>query len=452
MCPAYDPNWDKGVTLTESKITWLTYDYELDKNSSVIPTAFDGETIIAREFKTYIIENEYLKITLVPDFGGRILSMIYKPTGHEELWQNPVGAPYLIGEQIFYHDWLMIWGGIFPTYPEPEHGKTWLLPWDFEVITDNSEIVEVEMSFVDNIDNPNAPPNYPTNETGIICRYRVRLEDGRAAIDTQVELENPNASPRQYEYWTNTGLAPGSDPGNSFTDGNAEMIVPIEKVRLPPWYYDLATNEVTTGEERVVYLDNLRWFKNWQREGILYAYPDMGGKNFWGVINHANEEGIFRIADNTKTPGLKFWTFGYDSLNVKPFESPWARRPFIELWAGVTPEFFQKTTLMAGEVYEFEETYSPSVGMTNVNGATEDILVNGFWDEEGQFNLQWHALNPELDVTIRIQQDDILLMNTTFTPDTVNGNAIELEAVNKTISIKITDTTGDILYSVDIFP
>jgi hypothetical protein len=178
----------------------------------------------------------------------------------------------------------------------------------------------------------------------------------------------------------------------------------------------------------------------------------MGGKNFWGVINHANEEGIFRIADNTKTPGLKFWTFGYDSLNVKPFESPWARRPFIELLAGVTPEFFQKTTLMAGEVYEFEETYSPSVGMTNVNGATEDILVNGFWDEEGQFNLQWHALNPELDVTIRIQQDDILLMNTTFTPDTVNGNAIELEAVNKTISIKITDTTGDILYSVDIFP
>jgi len=39
--------------------------------------------------------------------------------------------------------------------------------------------------------------------------------------------------------------------------------------------------------------------------GIAYAAPDMQGGNFWGVINHDNEEGIIRIADNTVTRGLK---------------------------------------------------------------------------------------------------------------------------------------------------
>lgn len=453
IAPLYDAEWDQGVTLTETKIVWHTYDYELDEDHSVIPSSFDEWAIVSREYKAYMIENEYLKITLVPEFGGRILSMIYKPTGHEELWQNPVGAPYLIGDQIFYHDWLMIWGGIFPTYPEPEHGKTWLLPWDFEVITDNGDVVEIEMSFTDNIDNPNAPSNYPTNETGIICRYRVRLEDGRAAIDTHVELENPNESPRQYEYWTNTGLAPGSEPGNSFADENAEMIIPIEEVRLPPWYYELAKEEEPTGEERVVRLDKLRWFRNWQQEGILYAYPDMGGMNYWGVINHGNEEGIFRIADNDKTPGLKFWTFGYDSINVDPFAGARSSRAFIELWAGVTNEFFQKTMLMAGEVYEFDETYSPSVGMTNVNGASENILVNGYWNDEGQFILQWHAINPETKITIIFKQDETILLDRIYIPDTAKGNLIQLEQVSHhPITVLFIDTSGEEIYTTEFYP
>jgi hypothetical protein len=31
----------------------------------------------------------------------------------------------------------------------------------------------------------------------------------------------------------------------------------------------------------------------------------MGGANFWGVINHDNEEGIIRVADAKVTRGFK---------------------------------------------------------------------------------------------------------------------------------------------------
>ena len=51
---------------------------------------------------------------LLPEFGGRILSIIYKPTGHEQLYRTEVGVPYGMGGGNFYYDWLMVYGGIFP--------------------------------------------------------------------------------------------------------------------------------------------------------------------------------------------------------------------------------------------------------------------------------------------------------------------------------------------------
>ncbi|MFX6965257.1 hypothetical protein ABTH47_19760, partial [Acinetobacter baumannii] len=61
--------------------------------------------------------------------------------------------------------------------------------------------------------------------------------------------------------------------------------------------------------------ERLRWFRNWPTMGIAYAAPDLQGGNFWGVINHDNEEGIIRIADNRITRGLKMWTWGFPSLD-----------------------------------------------------------------------------------------------------------------------------------------
>jgi hypothetical protein len=80
--------------------------------------------------------------------------------------------------------------------------------------------------------------------------------------------------------------------------------------------------------------ETLRRFENWVDMGIAYAYPDMDGANFWGVVNEDNEEGIIRIRNNDMTPGLKVWTSGYHSAAVDPFAQPAEEsRPYIELWA-----------------------------------------------------------------------------------------------------------------------
>ncbi|TMJ49121.1 MAG: DUF5107 domain-containing protein [Alphaproteobacteria bacterium] len=146
---AASPEPDR-VSLREETITWSTVKYATDAEDGFISGSLDKKTIVDRAFRARVLENRYLKVTLLPEFGGRILSIIYKPTGHEQLYRIEVGVPYGIKAGAFYYDWLMVYGGIFPTFPNAEHGKTWLKPWDFKVVKESAGEVTVSMSLKDN--------------------------------------------------------------------------------------------------------------------------------------------------------------------------------------------------------------------------------------------------------------------------------------------------------------
>ena len=161
-----------AVSLSPTEIVWTTTQYELEDSGAIIPSSVDNSSTMEHRFDGYILENDFLRVTLLPEFGGRILSIIYKPTGHEQLYQNPLGLPYGIGDGNFYYDWLMVYGGIFPTFPEPEHGKTWFLPWDFEIITETDDVVTIEMSFVDDIRFASAPSRFSAEPTGLEARCK----------------------------------------------------------------------------------------------------------------------------------------------------------------------------------------------------------------------------------------------------------------------------------------
>jgi len=105
------------VSLRESTMTWSTVKYATDAENGFVGGSLDKNTIVDRTFTTHVLENRYLKVTLLPEFGGRILSIIYKPTGHEQLYRTEVGVPYGIKGGNFYYDWLMVYGGIFPNVP-----------------------------------------------------------------------------------------------------------------------------------------------------------------------------------------------------------------------------------------------------------------------------------------------------------------------------------------------
>jgi Domain of unknown function (DUF5107) len=413
-----------SVSLTESTISWSTVKYATSAENGFVSGSLDKKSIVDRTFKTHVLENRYLKVTLVPEFGGRILSVIYKPTGHEQLYRNEVGVPYGINANNFYYDWLMVYGGIFPTFPDAEHGKAWLKPWDFKVVKESSGEVTVSMSLKDDVAYSAAPGRFLRGSTDIEATYYVTLKADRAALDARVVLKNPQARTVDYEYWTCTTLAPGSDPNNPKATGGAEIIAPIEAYQTPAWSKNLSEGDESAGPGKSRF-EKLRHFRNWPTMGIAYAAPDMQGGNFWGVINHDNEEGIIRIADNTVTPGLKMWTWGFPSFTneTDPRKNPNEARPYVELWAGVSDQFFHRAQLPARGEVSIPETYSPIVGMSNVTDANENILIN-FVAAASGVNLQFFSIEPATPLRVTLKRGDAILFNDAVKADPKNGNRI----------------------------
>src|ERR1700704_1353632 len=197
-----------AVSLRESTMTWSTVEYATDAENGFVSESLDKKTIVDRTFGTHVLENRYLKVTLLPEFGGRISSIIYKPTGHEQLYRAEVGVPYGIKGGTFYYDWMMVYGGIFPTFPDAEHGKTWLKPWDFKVVKESAGEVTVSMSLKDDFAYTAAPRRFRSGSTGIEATTYVTLKADRAALDARVVLKNPQSQTIDYGHWAWRRLAP----------------------------------------------------------------------------------------------------------------------------------------------------------------------------------------------------------------------------------------------------
>lgn len=63
---------------------------------SILPYQFqDGynRTRRLRSFKSFVLENDYIKATFLPDVGGRLWSLVDKTTGRELIHKNPVFQP-----------------------------------------------------------------------------------------------------------------------------------------------------------------------------------------------------------------------------------------------------------------------------------------------------------------------------------------------------------------------
>jgi hypothetical protein len=425
LAHAASPEPDR-VSLSQSTIAWHTAKYATDADNGLVDGSLDTKTIVERSFKTYVLENRYLKVTLLPEFGGRIISIIYKPTGHEELYRDEVGVPYGMKGGTFYYDWMMVYGGIFPTFPDAEHGKTWLKPWDLGIVTQSDSEVTVSMSLKDDFAFAAAPKQFRRGSTGIEATYYVTLKAGRAALDARMVLKNPQSAAIDYEYWTCTTLAPGSEADHPRATAGAEIIGPIAAYSTPRWSKNLAEGDESLGPGQSRF-EKLRYFRNWPSMGIAYAAPDMQGGNFWGVINHDNEEGIIRIADNTITRGLKMWTWGFSSAanDALARQAPNPAQPYVELWAGMSDQFFHAASFPPRGEISIPETYGPTIGMSDVTDANEHMLVNLVAEGE-RASLQFVSLEPATPLHVVLKRGEAVLYDGAVQADPRGGNRISV--------------------------
>jgi hypothetical protein len=75
-----------------------------------------------------------------------------------------------------------------------------------------------------------------------------------------------------------------------------------------------------------------------------------------------------------------------------------------------------------GEV-SIPETYSPTVGMSNVTHANENILIN-LEAEASAVTLQFFSIEPATPLRVTLKRGDAVLFNDAVQADPKNGNRI----------------------------
>lgn len=362
------------VTLTKSTFKFQHFPIEVNSDGVWNGPSSPGTQATSTTYDTLILENDYLRVTVLPDYGGRVLSLLHKPTNRELLYQNPIGTPYLMGEDIFYYNYLVIMGGIFPSFPEPEHGKYWNQPYALTVVSESDDAVTIRMSREDDRDRvTGVPSRYDVGRTDMLVELDVTLRAGSTSLELSTKLTNTrNTAVSNFEYWTVTTLAPGSTPGKTAIPLNTRILAAMSKVRLLEDSWSWFGNAETRVSEDVFEWNNLSYFKNWVDQGTAFANPDYRA-NWSGLMNPDNDTAILHVSDNdnAKTPGLKLWTFGKGSLEIDINDSSEWLRPTIEMWHGVTPEFWKRGSMAANEVRQWTDYYLPTFGLKEITAASE---------------------------------------------------------------------------------
>lgn len=367
------PNVGDTVTLKASSYKFKHFAIETNSDGVWNGAAMPSGQPIETSYDTTVLENGFLRVTILPSYGGRILSIVHKPTNRELLYQNPIGTPYLMQQGIFYYDYLVIMGGIFPSFPEPEHGKYWNQPYEFEIVSQSPEAVTVRMSRKDDRDRVTGiPERYNVGRTDVLVELEVTLRAGSAALELNTKLTNTRSSAvPSFEYWTVTTLAPGSIPGQAAIPLDTRILAKMDKVRLLEDDWDWFSSAETRISGDVFEWKNLTFLKNWAREGTAFANPQYSA-NWSGLANDTNGTNILRVSENVVTPGLKLWSFGKGALDIDVNDGNEWLRPAIEMWHGVTPEFWNRATFAANEVRTWTDRYFATLGLKEITAASEN--------------------------------------------------------------------------------
>src|ERR1035437_3801410 len=105
---------------------------------------------------TILLESRYLRVVVLPEAGGRIWQITYKPLEADLLWNNPSVPPALQPLHAGYDDvWSGGWGELFPNDEAatvegnalPDHGELWTGEWSAEPGPDEGS-EEVHLHFV----------------------------------------------------------------------------------------------------------------------------------------------------------------------------------------------------------------------------------------------------------------------------------------------------------------
>lgn len=347
-----------------------------------------------KEWRAVFLENEYLRIMLLPELGGRVQMALDKTNDYHFVYYNRVIKPALVG---LAGPWIS--GGIEFNWPQHHRPGTYS-PVDCEIEEHEDGAVTVWMHEIDRM--------HGTRGT-----HGLRLRPGRAALEVDVRLSNRTSLPQTFLWWAN--------PAVHVDDNHQSIFPPDVHAVLDHGKRDVSEFPIAKGEYyKVDYSPgtDISRYRNIPVPTSYMAYQS--DYDFVGSYDHGRQAGLLHVADHHVSPGKKQWTWGGNE-----FGKAWDRQltdedgPYIELMCGVytdnQPDF---AWLSPGEEKRFVQRFMPYKGVGVVKNATADAAI-GFDFEDAKLTVRVWPTTRFAGAAIRLLRDGEEIANETrdLTPE-----------------------------------
>lgn len=307
-------------------------------------------------YRTFIVENDYLTLTFLPDLGGRLYEVVYKPTGHQVTYRNPVLKPSPWGPPE--QGWWLAAGGFEWCLPVEEHGYEWGVPWKLSATSDGQSVTVTLRD----------------SSTGdrVQAEIAVRLEAGAGYFTIRPRLENPTDAPLDVKYWTNAMLAPG---GQNKPSSNLRFVLPDSVTNVT--IHSRGDEFLPDYDQRMPWpiLDgtDLSRLGNWNRWLGFFEDPAVG--DFVAAYDEGYDEGIVRVYSADAVPGAKVFAFGWqDPISWANWTDDGSS--YVEIHGGPAPTFDDSVTIPAGGSLQWTETWYPVAGLGGLRCADGIAALN----------------------------------------------------------------------------
>jgi len=329
---------------------WLDWDH------------YDPSPIVDQTYTLLILENDYLRVTLLPELGGRVYQMIWKPTGHNELYQNPVVKPTHWGP--LEQGWWLAAGGIEWELPVEEHGYECGDPWQWSVVTSTAGVTVT------------------VRDTDAINRLRATIDlflpADRAYLVVSPHLENPTATDVNYKFWMNAMLSPGAANRVSadlrFIFNSSQMSVhSTGDTRRFPCADPVPTSPDCLFSWPIYNGRDYARLGTWREWLGFFEYPQAAA-DFMGVYDTAANEGVARVFPSDIARGAKGFGMGWSDL-IDPGLWTDDGSTYVELHGGVAPTFWDSAVLSAGQTTSWQEDWYPLSSIGVFSAATREAAL-----------------------------------------------------------------------------
>ena len=300
--------------------------------SGPIPTALDPDGVYPyvsycetayrpapRRYKFVVLENHHLKVTISPDLGGKVTSMIHKASGKEVLLVPDVIRPARILPRFYF-----VAGGIevsFPISHSPSQNEKILYRIDQRKDRVYVTCGERELHF------------------GMQWSVEYSLGPEDFFLTERVVLHNPGAAAYPWMSWSNAALPSAPDTEFHFPRGN--VLSHSSRLQNINWPEDAPKRENDVSE----------------MTGFFWKTRDV---NAFGAFTPSRGIGLYHVADEGSAPGMKLWSYGVGEDLSWALLSTGSKQPYIEIQGGPIRDQSVKLELAPGETRSHIEFWIPS--------------------------------------------------------------------------------------------